>query len=157
MLRLVKPLLWIRLGTIRCDRIGHFFWESCEILNEYHEKKKSTIDIYWIRKNVANTAWKKIISREFRFFNVFEWIDKWNKKIPGGTRHTLSHSHYPSNDRFGKITFSKNKFKFSKSENRTCINWLKNIGWQQDQRIVTLLVRDSAFLNRDKKVVKYTK
>lgn len=154
-LRLVKPVIWIRLGTIRCDRIGHFFWESCEILNEYHEKKKSTINIYWIRKNVANTAWKKIISRQLPVRNSIEWIDKWNRKIPGGASHTLSHSHYPSNDRFGKIAQSKNKFKFSKSENRTCITWLKTMGWQKEQPIVTLLVRDSAFLEKDKTVSSY--
>ena len=154
-LRLVKPLIWIRLGTIRCDRIGHFFWESCEILNEYHEKKKSTTNIYWIRKNVANTAWKKIISRQLPVRNSIEWIDKWNRKIRGGASHTLSHSHYPPNDRFGKITLSKNKFKFSKSENRTCLAWLKNMGWQKHQPIVTLLVRDSAFLEKDKTVSAY--
>ena len=91
---------------------------------------------------------EKIISRQLPVWNSIEWVDKWNRKIPGGTSHSSSYSHYPPNDRFGKITNAKKKFNFSKSENKTCITWLKNMGWQKEQPIVTLIVRDCAFFRK---------
>ena len=155
MIRLLRPLLLVRFGTIRCDRIAHFFWECCEIHFKQRNKNFYSLDLYWIRKNNANSAIAKLISRNVKVFNIVEWVDKWNHKVPGGQKHSISDHFNSWRDFSGKITFTKNKLKLTASEIEFCYKWLKAKGWQPGQPFVILLVRDSAFLSNDRTVQNY--
>jgi putative glycosyltransferase (TIGR04372 family) len=74
------------------------------------------------------------------------YIAFWNKKIPGGEAHDLKSSLTRSRDLEGLFQKNDVAFAFTKSEDDACRNWLKSKGWQDGEPFVTLLVRDSMYL-----------
>jgi putative glycosyltransferase (TIGR04372 family) len=88
-----------------------------------------------VRRNLPNLKGKWL-----------SFIAFWNKKIPGGDAHDLNSSLTRSRDLEGLFQKNDVAFTFTKCEDNAAKNWLRSKGWQEDEPFVTLLVRDSMYL-----------
>lgn len=150
-IRLLRPWLIIRTGTFVSQRIGHFVAEA----GIYWAKKTAPpdqryLDLYWLPAQTSNDFWAKIVRRNFRVYNFVLFIDLWNKVIPGGTIHNRPSISNGSRDIYGILEKAGNKMAFLPEENKEAISWLKRQGWTPNTPFVCLMVRDNAYLNKDK-------
>lgn len=148
-IRFIKFIKVIRIGTIRSDRIGHFAFDAQEQLSIVSNKENKFVELYWIRKNTCNKQLRKMVTRTLPNHNLLEWIDKWNRCIPGGDIHKRPSTFNNSRDLDNSIISCPNKFLFSQSEIEYCKYWLKSKGWVPGQPFACFMIRDSEFLNKD--------
>ena len=64
-MRFIKPLVLIRIGSIRSDRIGHFVGDAGQQWAMLHNKEDGVIDWYWLQENTCNDQWEKMVRRNF--------------------------------------------------------------------------------------------
>ena len=146
-IRLIHPWRTIRLGTIRCDRIGHFAADSGHQLGMLHLKEKQFVDLYWLPVNTCNKFFSELVCRHL---SVHWWVrplDYWNRWIPGGADHWRPSSITKSRDLDGYLERAGVKFSFLPRESEDGKKWLRDRGWREGEQFVCLLVRDSAYLD----------
>jgi putative glycosyltransferase (TIGR04372 family) len=148
LIRIISPLLLIRVGVIRSDRIGHFVADSAHQFVELSMSTSGrTIDLYWIDKYTCNEQWKKMVMRNMPIYWWVKYIDVWNYYLPGGSIHSRPSSSTNSRDINGLLEKSNVKMMdFLPDEEKEAIEWLKKYGWKEGQPFVCLLARDSAYL-----------
>jgi len=161
-MRLIKPVLWIRIGFIWAERIGHF---AFDVENYLTEKKlgiqpANTLDLFFyagqpeipVKPNLkpANKSFDKIVKRNI---NVQPWflllpLYSANKFIMGGSNHTILPASKRIKARDVKLLFDKVgcQISFSDSENIKGREYLKSIGLKNDEKFICLIARDSAYL-----------
>ena len=147
--RLLRPFKIIRFGSIRSERIGHFIMETQEQVSLINDSGHNIMDLYWIRRNTSNEQWRKMVCRSLPVYNWTEWLDRWNRYIPGGKIHTRPSTFCDTRDLDGKILNCPIKLSFTKSEDNFCKDWLRSKGWNGKQAFACFIIRDSSFLKED--------
>jgi putative glycosyltransferase (TIGR04372 family) len=146
LIRTISPFICVRFCEIRSERIGHFIADTCEHICRQHEKEEKIIDFFYFKK-VSNLQWEKMIKRsELKLCNSWiQYIDRWNRKIPGGKLHSVPSSFTFSRDLQGLYSKYECNLEFRPEEQESCENWLKAKGWKNGDKFVVFLVRDSAY------------
>ena len=149
-IRIVRPLLLIRICGIRADRIGHFVADVSEHIGRGKIKPARTLDLYFFRGPISNTQWELMAKRSALKFlgNWLSYLDHWNRLVPGGRFHVVESSLTGSRDTEGLFSTFDCSIPFLPSEDAECENWLESQGWSRGEPFVTLLVRDSAYLSQ---------
>jgi putative glycosyltransferase (TIGR04372 family) len=147
-MRALQKFILIQLCGIRADRIGHFVADSAEQFVRFPLYGPKILTLYFLQGRASNSQWDLMVRRNLPNVkgNWLSYIAYWNKKIPGGEAHDLKSSLTRSRDLEGLFQKNDVAFKFTKSENDACQNWLKSKGWKEGDSFVTLLVRDSNYL-----------
>lgn len=146
LMRLVRPIILIRICLLFSDRVGHFIPDVAEQLARVNIKDKS-LDLYYFGE-VSNKQWA-IMAKRSRLKVLGRWVkyvDQWNQILPGGSIHSLKSSLTETrdiNNLFGRFDV---RIPFLPSENDAGISWLRSKGWSEGEPYVCLLVRDSAYL-----------
>ena len=145
-MRIMRPIRCFRICEIRSERIGHFVSDISEHIGRSYEKENWYVDIYYFIK-VSNTQWEKMVRRSNLIVvpNWIQYLDRWNRKIPGGRSHSLPSSLTKSRDTEGLFSKFDCSIAFLPSEKIECENWLKTKGWCEGEPFVVFLVRDIAF------------
>jgi putative glycosyltransferase (TIGR04372 family) len=94
-------------------------------------------------ENSSNNIWNSIIKKELSLMpKVFNDVYKWVRyfKFIHGLSHKLN---YEGIDQ--KIVLSSNLL--SEEQNNQCIKKLKSLGWQENNKIICLHVRDNKYLS----------
>ena len=149
--RVLRPLIEVRYGYIYADRIGHFAFD----LEFYLTESKifppigRTIDLFFLLGRPCNAAIHEMMKRHVVVNSFVEYLFAAEKLIPG-KRNLI----YPARLRTGSTDpqglFSKipPQLTFSDRQSEEGLNYLRSIGCSGDERIVCLIVRDPAYLDR---------
>jgi len=153
-MRLLRPLLTIRLCCTASDRVGNMYgvlWYLSEKQNGFHQRN---FDIFFFSPHtslVANNYWDKIIREKLVFFpyRQLAWaVYKINRLIPGAGRHVIKYPHPPEQSTL-ECFFTKDKrlFEFTQEEERGGNALLRELRIG-DKPFICFHNRDSAYLAR---------
>lgn len=148
-IRCLRPWRIIRLGSIRSERIGHFVADAGQQWAMQQQQSQPYLDLYWIQEPTCNEFWAKMVKRNFKVYSWVRPLDVWNRILPGGAVHDRPTSTTASRDIYGWLEKNQAKLQFMPEEDKQAKAWLRRQGWQDGEPFVCLLVRDSAYLNRD--------
>lgn len=153
--RFLRFFIDIKLGELSSDRVGHFFIDVAIRQSEHSLGVHSGTVVYSPRPSrpISNTFLLDYASRELniRLFvgplvevasklkNRGVWNPSWFLPSP----RSISGSRDPNNV-LSRAGFS---IKFTDAENAVAHDWLSSVGWQEEQPIICLLVRDSQYLD----------
>lgn len=133
-----------QVGTFWNLFMGHFVvdsWIQSARLKGIDQGKRR---VFWLGR-APNRQWELMVRRTLEFNRFAAPIDYWNRKIPGGTRHTFSATVTHSRDVAGLVWTSGCQFPFSPEEDARGKSWLASLGMAEGEPFVTLLVRDGTF------------
>ena len=148
-IRLLRPVVLIRVGPIRNDRIGHFAIDAAEQkVRRQLDSAKNHYDLFWLPSRSCNLQWEKMIRRELPVNNLVKYLDFWNSALPGGAVHSCPSTYTLSRDLQGLCRDGKGQFYFSETEGKAAKAWLSRLGWKEGMPFVCVLVRDAAYLSQ---------
>jgi putative glycosyltransferase (TIGR04372 family) len=159
-LRIIKPIITIRLGNLESDGIGHFSINVAIYLAEIEcgiHKNDNVLDIWYLHKKVCNMALKEKWDEHLTILPrlIIMPIHLLNNIIPGGQENEIPYRRIEVNDDYKNpwqsvdihnvLSKVKPKIKFSEEEKLQCIKILNGKGFDPTKKYVCLNVRDSAF------------
>ena len=153
LIRILRPIVLIRCGSLYSFRIGHFAANTelylCELRSDINRKSKNTIDIFYLNKPISNSQlvelWKRILVVFPSWF--VRPIHMLNNKIPGGEIHDIGTNTNMDRDVHNLLDKYPGHLKFSKAEEKRGLELLNLMGLPSEVKFVCLLVRDSTYLN----------
>lgn len=90
-IRLLRPLVLIRIGTINGARIGHFVYETdlylCERKAGLHPRR--SLDLFYYSSPPCNAQMDRLFRRALRIAPWVRRLDAVNRALPGGEAHTV--------------------------------------------------------------------
>ena len=107
LIRLLRPWIYIRVGTIISGRVGHFVADSGQQWAELSEKPSNQIDLHWLDKQTSNQQWTKMVRRNFKVFWWVRYLDYWNNILPGGNVHHRPSTLTSNRDKNGILNRTK--------------------------------------------------
>ena len=144
--RVVRPIKLIRFGHIRSDVLGHLVLDPEYYLSEREVKKDTSLDLfYFLTKIHPNNHWPLMLNRHLRINALYRYLDRVNRFIPSGQIHHKNLSSTGSRDLQGYSTKTDVHVKFTPEENQSARSYLKDLGLDESDRYVCLIVRDSAY------------
>jgi putative glycosyltransferase (TIGR04372 family) len=148
LMRALRPIVLVRLGTLESARIGHFVIDGAEQLARYQQQPANTSDWFWLGKT-CNSQWERMIRRALPVHAWVKYVDRWNKVLPGGSAHERPSSYTRSRDVEGLYARHDVKIPFLPAESTEALTWLRSKGWKDGEPFVCLLVRDDEYLAQD--------
>ena len=150
LIRSLRKYVLIRMGTFIHTRIGHFAPEGAEHFARLKEQAFNTVDWYWLPKVTCNKQEEKMIKRNLPVFSLVEYLDRWNRIIPGGNAHIRPFSYTGDRDIEGLFEKYESSFSFLPEEENFAKGWLRDQGLQEGEPFVCLLARDDAYLDNER-------
>jgi len=146
-IRAIRPIVKIQICRINSERIGHFVSDIAEQIGREKSRNPRTLRFFYFG-DISNVQWEKMAKRSILkvFGPWLKYIDQWNRLIPGCEDHLMLSSNSGSRDMEGLFQKFDCSLPFTKSEVESCKSWLRSKGWNEGEPFVTLLVRDSAYL-----------
>ena len=149
LIRIVRPLVHVRMGTLESSRIGHFIADASLFLarRSLQSRKEQTIDLFWFPKQTCNEQWARMVRRRLFVRWWVMYLVRFNRLIPGGAAHNLPQATESlSRDIYSIFQQSPARFTFKLEEEEAARAWLRRRGWRDGEPFICLLVRDSAYL-----------
>ena len=151
--RALRPLVLIRFGVIHSDRIGDLAndpeYYLCQ--REAGTHKPRAIDIlYYNHHPVCNGYLKAMVDRTLRVWGPARWMDRANRRMPGGNAHTIN---IPGRDtgHFGEVhrllSDTGVHLSFTDDEEMRGVEALMELGVLDGAPFVCFHARDSAYLD----------
>ena len=148
LIRALKPVVFIRLGTLNYGRIGHFVPDGVEQVIRRQQQPARTVDWFWLGKS-CNEQWDRMMRRSLPVHAWVKYLDRWNITLPGGSAHERPSSYTNSRDVEGLWSRYDAKIPFLPAESNEALAWLSSKGWSKGEPFVCLLVRDEEYLEQD--------
>jgi putative glycosyltransferase (TIGR04372 family) len=163
LIRLMKPWFLIRWDILTSSRIGHFATDSelylCRLEAKINIPKQKYIDIFFLSSEwICNNQLEKMLRRSLLIFPSFLMFPLWktnrflNSFIKGGEHHEIGINPDEDRDIYNIVHKYKPHINFSESEELKGRKILDQLGIPETAKIVCLIVRDSAYLNRYKEL-----
>ncbi len=149
-IRSVRPIVLIRIGSLNSARIGHFVADGAEQVARLQQQSTNTVDLFWLGKT-CNSQWERMIRRALPVHGWVKYVDRWNKVLPGGSAHERPSSYTGSRDVEGLYARHDVKIPFLPAESTEALTWLRSKGWKDGEPFVCLLVRDDEYLAQDQR------
>jgi putative glycosyltransferase (TIGR04372 family) len=155
LIRLLYPLIHIRVGILPADRIGHLAEISMHFscTHDLYENKR-ILNLFFLSCAPANTFFLKLIKRKLHIYRFVQFIYKANLYLPGSAIfYNVDESGLYAN--YEKLTRdtqnlrkkTKQAFPFSVAEDICGNSFLKKMGCSNN-KYVCLNIRDSAYLEQ---------
>ena len=148
MIRALRPIVLIRMGTLNCRRIGHFVPDGAEQVARLQAQPTNTVDWFWLGRT-CNSQWERMIRRSLPVHSGVKHLDWWNRSLPGGSAHERPNSYTGSREVEGLYERYDVKIPFLPAETDVGLAWLRSKGWTDGEPFVCLLVRDDKYLDKD--------
>ena len=151
LIRVSRPLVLVRFGEIPSDRIAHFV-EYVEVyLSEQALKIQppKAVDIFHYNPTISNFQMKKMSDRELRVISFAYWLDRANRWLPGGEKHSVSISIRKKGADwkfYDSIVRTTVNLSFTPEETRMAREGLSGLGIRDGAPFVCFIARDSAYL-----------
>lgn len=148
-LRLLRPFISIRIGSLRSERIGHFIADTevylCESDKGMHGG--GHIDVFYHRHPISNKQLKKMWNRTIRVYGIARFIDFANRHIPGGEKHVIPRRRDQSRDVYGVLNSTKIHLRFTPEEEHVGMTALQKMGVPEESKFICFHARDSEYLD----------
>jgi len=149
--RLLRPVVLVRFGPLRADRIGDFTFHTEVFLcgRDLGFYGRRTLDLFYCRSRISNHFLKKMWQRTIHIYPVAGWLDRLNKWVPGGKAHEIPISQQPYQNRDMKGVLAKvgPHLSFTSEEEDQGQAELQEIGIAPETPFVCFIARDSAYLD----------
>lgn len=152
-IRLLRPMVVVRIGALKSERIGHFVHETELMILEQriglNTPPSSTVDVYYVPVPVSNrqieTMWKRVL-------RVFpRWImvptARINRLFPGWRAHVVPTASGGAMDIHNLFATQPPLLQFTSSESRKGARLLDSLGLEPF-RYVCVIARDPAYYRR---------
>ena len=144
LMRVLKPIVFIRLGRIWSNRIGEFIAETSNLLANRKTQNFKSYD-FMFYSDISNQQWASMVKRTHNVVHPWvKYIWYWNRFIPGGDCHSMVND-FTNHDRDGLLVKVDARIPFLPEETQEARYWLKSKGWNEDEPFICLLVRDSKY------------
>lgn len=147
LMRILSPLMTVRIFVLDLGRIGHVLPHFDMYISRRDAGLESprSFDIYCFnRGKVANYQIKKMLERTIPVFPFVFWVDKVNKRIPGGKKHVIpwrSRLHCELVDTASpNLSFTENELQYGQKE-------LQRLEVPHNNPYICFHARDAAYLN----------
>jgi putative glycosyltransferase (TIGR04372 family) len=145
-IRLIKPLFWIRFGILLGNRIGHFSGNTDLYLCEKNAgiQNERCVDIFYLEKPICNDQLRKLWARELKICTLAQYLSRVNRLLPGYATHEV-----PFNldvDRKRLRAGSKAQVHFTPEEKLRGLVERGKIGINETCPYICFLARDSSYL-----------
>ena len=149
-MRLVRPIVHIRICELHAHRIGHIVPDVAEHLLINKSNPINVLNLYYFRTPISNYQWYEMTRRSSLhvFRGWLKYVHIWNRLIPRGSSHAMPSSFSDSRDLSGLINEFDCSLPFTDEEVYECQSWLMSKGWENGQPFVLLNVRDSKYLKK---------
>lgn len=150
--RLLKPLVRVRVGFLDANRMGHFSVDIGTYLVERNlvNSRPKSVDLLFFRGKPCNEQLVKMCRREMRVSAIFRYFWWANWIVPFGASHriipAIERERVGSRDTRGLFYNSNTMLEFSEPENIAANKFLDRIGFGNCQYFICLNVRDDAYL-----------
>ena len=138
LVRLLRPIFFIRFTLLRSNRIGHFVADSVQLMILNEKKNQNFRRILSFKVPSSNNYWETRVKEKLRIRQWSKYLFYWNWKIPGGDKHNEVFVH--SRDIEGNLEMSDFRLDFSPEEDTAARNWLKGKGWKEGEPYICLIV-----------------
>src|SRR4030067_847580 len=143
-IRLLRPILWIRFGFLISPRMGHYAANTELYLCERDAglQPKRTLDLFFNGGRICNEQLKKMWDRtpNRHIWKLWRYFYIANKVLPGNRKHTIS---LPTDrDIHGLLERASVHLSFTSEEERTGCEGLREIGIKDGSKFVCFLSRD---------------
>ena len=154
-MRVLKPLVLIRVGSIKTDRIGHFSVETeLRILESWDfalSTRRPVVDIYFFPPPISNhflaLKWREVIRvwPSWLMISVF----RLNECILGGSKHVVPHPSAGAFDVGCRLDGSPTTLSLNQNEKSRGDELLKRIGLGSQQQFICAIARDRIYYDRN--------
>lgn len=140
-----------KVGLIESKRIGHFAGDLGIRMAQTSQEKLRVKTMYWVTGNVSNRFLFEVMRRNLWCHPMAGYIALWAPYLRGSSDWFLPSPKWVSGSRDVEGVISRTGFsaKFLPSENQFARDWLRRNGWEDGQKIVCVMVRDSEFLRSE--------
>lgn len=135
-----------QFGTFWTLFIGHLVVDTCVQIARLQGIDGSKSRWFWLGQT-DNSQWEAMLRRNLNFHPLVCAIEYWNRKLPGGERHSFPSLWTDSRDLMGLIWSTDCQPTFTAQENSCGRNWLTAQGIEPSDHFVTLTVRDGFYTN----------
>jgi putative glycosyltransferase (TIGR04372 family) len=153
-LRILKPLLLIRIGDIYCSRIGQLAAVTelylCERDAGINKPKQRHVDLFYLRSRpVCNFQLMKMVKPLLHIWPAWFLapVARVNRLIPGGDCHEVGVNTLHDRDVHNLYDRFPAHLKFTEEEELRGKNNLLLMGIKPDNKFICLNVRDSAYID----------
>jgi len=148
-MRLLRPIIPIRVGGIRGDRIGHFL-QPVELYLSQRDTGlwgRKTLDLFYYDLPICNHQVKKMWDRVLRTSSGFKWIGKANQLLPGGSSHLIPWMSEPDLDPEASLAQVQTHLWFTPEEEHKGLCELARLGIPENAPFVCFHARDPSYLD----------
>jgi putative glycosyltransferase (TIGR04372 family) len=147
LMRLLRPLVLIRIGRLKSQRIGHFAANTDIYVSERKlaTGNKRTFEIFFIPKPASNRQLELMWQRTLRVWSFATYLYRVNALVPGSERHVSELS--PDRDLKGVVAQTGPLLSFTPEEERHGQMALSEMGVPDGAPFACFHVRDSAYLD----------
>lgn len=147
-IRIVRPIVHVRICALNAQRIGHIVPDVAEHLLINKSNSAKVLNLYFFQTPISNYQWYVMTRRSsLRVFGGWlRYVYLWNRLIPRGISHQIPSSFSDSRDLNGLINKFGCSLPFTDEEVYECKSWLRSKGWKDEEPFVVLQVRDSKYL-----------
>ena len=152
-IRLIRPWLLVRWGSLISERIGHFAANIelylCERDVGINVPKQRHVDIFFMGGPICNRQLAKMWKRVLRVWPawILSPISRVNGLIPGGAIHEVGNNTQHDRDVHNLLDRFPPHLKFTSEEETRGEAGLRVMGIPTGTPFVCLIVRDSAYLD----------
>lgn len=167
LLRLIRPVIHVRLGGLNAGRLGHLVMDQEMFLSErdcgIHSTNRSIVDIRYVWTGglpVSNSILLEMWRAKFSCGPAWllQPIDTWNRRIPGGEAHAIpyrsgsnrrgSHILNQHNDLHGVLARTQPHISLGQEQINEARSQIARHGFDPTMKTVCLHVRDSSYFRR---------
>lgn len=151
-IRVIQPILLIRIGMLGASRIGHFVGNTEMYLSEkkagINIPNQRYVDLFFIPKPISNTFIAKIWKRSLRVLPslILAPIFRLNQLFPDSSKFTAGETTQSDRDVFNLLNRFESNIKFNQDEIKLGRDLLLQMGIPEKASFVCLMVRDNAYL-----------
>lgn len=158
LIRLIKPIILIRIDQLNSSRIGHFAANTelylCEKDAGINIPRQRYLDIFYLSEGpVCNKYLTKMWKKKLNIMPhlIIDPIFRLNDKIPGGEIHNIFKAGSSDRDTQGLFKKYPQHLYLSKEEERLGLKGLEKLQIPSGSNWICLIVRDSAYLESHQK------
>ena len=146
--RILRPIIFIRFGPIRSDVLGASMQVSEYYLSSKEINPENFIDLFYFNSKSPNKQWELMIRRQLKVNQFIRYVDRINLLIPGGIKHHINMTAYCrgyQRDLDGVCNQTKSHISFTEPENKKGTEFLNKIGLRPEDKYVCVIIRDPAY------------
>ena len=147
LVRALKPIVVIRFGLLRSERIGHFAANTELYLcnRDIDRNSRRNLDIFYCASSICNQQLKKMWSRFLWIFSFSRWIDRLNRRFPGSEKHIIPVTW--DIDTHNLLGRTHPHLYFTPKEEKVGADILRKLGISKNEAFVCFYARDSVYLD----------